>query len=117
MAALAEYFLGTPIPNPASEVFKALGEELPQGVLIGASGAIATLMGAFMLRLARVRIKFALFILWRPILFEAPAYIVLLIWLGLQVVHPTDGQKRKCQYLSSYLWFLVWRCDGLVDHS
>lgn len=54
--------------------------------LIGASGAIAGLMGAFLFRLYKTRIRFAYFIwvfLTRPFMgtFAAPAFIMLPLWL------------------------------------
>jgi membrane associated rhomboid family serine protease len=54
--------------------------------LIGASGAIAGLMGAFLVRLAKTRIRFfyliwLLFLGFRTGTFFAPAYIVLPLWL------------------------------------
>jgi membrane associated rhomboid family serine protease len=54
--------------------------------LVGASGAIAGLMGAFLVRLARTRIRF-LYVIWFLFLgirtgsFYAPAYVVLPLWL------------------------------------
>jgi membrane associated rhomboid family serine protease len=54
--------------------------------LVGASGAIAGLMGAFLVRLAKTRIRF-FYLIWLLFLgirtgtFFAPAYIVLPLWL------------------------------------
>jgi membrane associated rhomboid family serine protease len=54
--------------------------------LVGASGAIAALMGAFLVRLAKTRIRF-FYVIWLLFLgirtgtFFAPAYIVLPLWL------------------------------------
>ena len=57
--------------------------------LIGASGAVAGLMGAFMIRLARARIRFFyfywFFIKPRAGTFEAPAYLMLPIWFVSQL--------------------------------
>src|SRR5262245_33060925 len=54
--------------------------------LVGASGAIAGLMGAFLVRLAKTRIRFfyliwLLFLGFRTGTFFAPAYVVLPLWL------------------------------------
>ena len=53
--------------------------------MIGASGAIAAVMGAYMLKFPHARVTM---IGWFVILFtfELPAYIVLLYWLGLQLL-------------------------------
>ena len=55
--------------------------------LVGASGAIAGVMGAFLLRFAREKIKFFywLFFFFRGT-FSAPAWIMLPLWLALQVL-------------------------------
>lgn len=57
--------------------------------VLGASGAVAGLMGAFLVRFAKTRIKLLLF-LWlgfRPYLrrFSAPAYAVLPVWFATQL--------------------------------
>src|SRR5229473_3492385 len=57
--------------------------------VLGASGAVAGLMGAFLVRFAKTRIKLLLF-LWlgfRPYLhrFSAPAYAVLPVWFVTQL--------------------------------
>lgn len=56
---------------------------------VGASGAVAGLMGAFLVRYFRTKIHFVMFYflgllprVWR---FRSPAYIMLPLWLGLQV--------------------------------
>ena len=58
---------------------------------IGASGAVAGLMGAFLVRLSRTKIKFAYFI-WLRIrpkfgVFEAPAALMLPLWLVSEIVY------------------------------
>jgi membrane associated rhomboid family serine protease len=53
--------------------------------LIGASGAIAGLMGAFLVRNATTRIRFFMWLLLRPFRFQAPAYVMLPLWFGVQL--------------------------------
>jgi membrane associated rhomboid family serine protease len=57
--------------------------------LVGASGAIAGLMGAFLVRLAKTRIRFFYFILllFKKGTFYAPAYIMLPLWLLQQIAY------------------------------
>jgi membrane associated rhomboid family serine protease len=53
--------------------------------LIGASGAVAGIMGAFMVRYARTRITFVYFAWFIRVFagtFQAPAMIMLLLWVG-----------------------------------
>lgn len=59
--------------------------------LVGASGAIAGLMGAFLIRLATTRIRFLFwFIIFRGT-FSAPAYVVLPLWLLQQFMMARTG--------------------------
>lgn len=60
--------------------------------LVGASGAIAGLMGAFLIRLATTRIKFFYWIYFFRGTFLAPAYVVLPFWLLQQVFMVSRGQ-------------------------
>ncbi|HSE42452.1 MAG TPA: rhomboid family intramembrane serine protease [Acidobacteriota bacterium] len=58
--------------------------------LVGASGAIAGLMGAFLVRFAKTKIRFFyIFFLFliRTGSFYAPAYVVLPLWFGEQVLY------------------------------
>lgn len=67
------------------------GAMFPQSYipLVGASGAVAGLMGAFLIRFFKTRIYFFYFIFiirfWMG-RFLAPAYIMLSLWLGEQVI-------------------------------
>ena len=56
--------------------------------LVGASGAVAALMGAFLVRFPKMRIE----MYWRPFLFKgyrfkAPAYTLLPLWLLMEVFY------------------------------
>lgn len=57
--------------------------------LVGASGAIAGMMGAFLVRLYRTRIRFFYIIMLRWGTFMAPAWLMLPLWLGEQVFSAT----------------------------
>jgi hypothetical protein len=57
--------------------------------VIGASGAVAAVMGAFLLRLARVRLRFlfvTIFNIRRPIPFMMPAFVFLPAWFLIEVL-------------------------------
>jgi membrane associated rhomboid family serine protease len=54
--------------------------------VVGASGAIAGLMGGFLARFPKTKIKLAWLFLFRIYKFSVPAYILLPLWLVIQVV-------------------------------
>ena len=59
--------------------------------MVGASGAIAGLMGAFLVRLATTRIRFLYWFFFLQGTFEAPAYVVLPLWLLQQFAMASQG--------------------------
>lgn len=52
---------------------------------LGASGAIAGLMGAFLARYPKTKIRLGWLFFFRIIKFNVPAYVILPMWLGIQV--------------------------------
>src|SRR5579864_4521235 len=54
---------------------------------LGASGAIAALMGAFLVRFPKMRIEMLWWLFLRPRRFKAPAYWLLPAWLVLEVFY------------------------------
>ncbi|MBI4839922.1 MAG: rhomboid family intramembrane serine protease [candidate division NC10 bacterium] len=60
--------------------------------LVGASGAIAGLMGAFLVRQATTRIRFFYWIYFFRGTFHAPAYVALPLWLLQQFAMARSGQ-------------------------
>ncbi|MGA8224667.1 MAG: rhomboid family intramembrane serine protease [Candidatus Acidiferrales bacterium] len=53
--------------------------------VVGASGAIAGLMGGFLARFPKTKIRLAWFVVFRFFKFSVPAYIILPLWLAIQV--------------------------------
>jgi membrane associated rhomboid family serine protease len=82
--------LAFPVFYLLAGIFGAVGHHLsgPHSAipLIGASGAIAGVMGAFLIRNAKTKIKFFVWLVLRPFRFEAPAYLMLPLWFGDQVL-------------------------------
>jgi membrane associated rhomboid family serine protease len=54
--------------------------------MVGASGAIAGVLGAYLILYPRVRVRVLLFLLIFIQVISVPAYIVLLVWIGLQLL-------------------------------
>ncbi|RMG45417.1 MAG: rhomboid family intramembrane serine protease [Acidobacteria bacterium] len=76
-------YLGAGLVAAAAHVATHPGSDVP---LVGASGAIAGVMGAFMVRFTRMRVRFFyLFGLWARGTFWAPAWTMLGLWLGQQL--------------------------------
>ena len=55
--------------------------------LVGASGAVAALMGAFLIRFPKMKIEMALFGLIFRFRFKAPAYALLPLWVGMEFLY------------------------------
>jgi len=56
---------------------------------LGASGAVAALMGAFLVRFPKMKIKMMWIIFFRRYTFNAPAYALLPLWLLMEVCYGT----------------------------
>ena len=60
---------------------------LPDAPRIGASGAVAGAMGAFLVVYAKTRIRFVSFLRYRPVFFTARAYVMLPLWFASEVFY------------------------------
>lgn len=85
------------------------GAVIPQSrvPMVGASGAIAGLMGAFLVRLAGTRIRFSYWLMVFQGTFVVPAYVVPAIWLLLQFVlarSVATGGLAVWAYLGGFLF-------------
>ncbi|MGH9524170.1 MAG: rhomboid family intramembrane serine protease [Terriglobales bacterium] len=73
------------VAGAAALQFYALASPGSMIPTIGASGAVAALMGAFLVRFPKMRIEMAFFFNLRPYRFKAPAYALLPLWLLMEV--------------------------------
>jgi membrane associated rhomboid family serine protease len=68
--------------------------------MVGASGAIAGVLGGYLLQYPRARVHCLLFIVFIIQIIEIPAFVVLGLWFVLQLVRGLTAQA-----LSSVAWF------------
>ena len=59
----------------------------PSVALIGASGAVAAAMGAFLVLFAKTKIRFVGFFAFRIFSFAAPAYVMLPMWAAVELLY------------------------------
>jgi membrane associated rhomboid family serine protease len=59
--------------------------------VIGASGAVATILGAYAVTFPKARVRSILVLIVFPIVVELPALLVLLIWFGGQLLDAVTG--------------------------
>ncbi len=65
----------------------------PTAALVGASGAVAGAMGAFVVLFATTKIRFVGFIGFRVVSFGAPAYVMLPMWAATEVLYGAIGMS------------------------
>jgi membrane associated rhomboid family serine protease len=65
---------------------------------LGASGAVAALMGAFLVRLPKMKIEMAWLFFFRLYRFKAPAYALLPLWLLAEVFYGSLGSSSVAHW-------------------
>ncbi len=80
--------------------------------VVGASGAVAGLMGGFMIRFWRTRIQ-CLWVVWMSLKiytgsFKAPAWLMLSVWLGYQIAFATWLEPHTMPVGGVALWAHVF---------
>jgi membrane associated rhomboid family serine protease len=83
--------------------------------LIGASGAVAALMGAFLVRFPKLRIEMATFVAFYPIKFKMPAYWLLPLWLAAEFLYGSAfGQSSRVAHWAHVGGFLFGMLGAFV---
>jgi tetratricopeptide (TPR) repeat protein len=78
------------------------------GPLIGASGAIAGLMGVFLIRYWKTKIKFWFFFFVIHGTFKAPAWLMLPIWLALEIFSANRIDSVNAEGGGVAHWAHIW---------
>ena len=81
-AVFAPFYLSAGVAAALVHMAALPGSAMP---MIGASGAIAGAMGAFLVSFARTRIRFFYFLLFKVGTFTAPAFVMLPLWIAQEV--------------------------------
>lgn len=83
--------------------------------LVGASGAVAALMGAFLVRFPKMKIEMATFAFFYPIRFKLPAYYLLPLWVALEFFYgAASGQGSFVAHWAHVGGFLVGMLGAYV---
>jgi membrane associated rhomboid family serine protease len=78
------FYLASGLAAAAGQILADPGSQIP---MVGASGAIAGVMGGYLLMFPRARIDVLVIIIFLIKIFTIPAWLMLGIWFGLQLVN------------------------------
>jgi len=76
--------------------------------LVGASGAIAGVMGAFLVRYPKAKIKFLNFIVFIRFTFRAPAWLMLSLWFVGELLNARAASYNPIGTAQVAYWAHVW---------
>jgi membrane associated rhomboid family serine protease len=88
-----------------------------EGALIGASGAIAAVMGAFLIRFSNTQIRFLYFFFFTPRVVDFPAWLMLPIWVLREFFMAqavTTGMQSGVAHVAHVAGFLVGMAVGFI---
>jgi membrane associated rhomboid family serine protease len=77
------YYLASGVVAMFAQYLAVPTSSLP---VIGASGAVAGAMGAFLVLFAKTKIRFVALLAFKPFSFRAPAYLMLPLWVVVEAV-------------------------------
>src|SRR6185295_12562915 len=78
--------------------------------LIGASGAVAGAMGAFLVLFAMTKIRFVGLLGFRLISFLAPAYVMLPLWAGVELLYGLANSSSGTAHWAHVGGFVFGAC-------
>ncbi|HEV3332959.1 MAG TPA: rhomboid family intramembrane serine protease [Bryobacteraceae bacterium] len=84
--------------------------------MVGASGAIAGVMGAYMIKFPQSRIRTLLFIVFFITFVDVPAWVMLIYWFGIQLLNGvgTVGSSAASQGGTAFLAHVGGFVTGIV---
>lgn len=95
------FYLASGLVSAAVQFFVLLGSPVPT---IGASGAIAGVMGAFLILYPRVRVVTLVFLFIFITTFDLPAFVMLIYWFALQLLSGL-GSLANVSRAQGIAWF------------
>jgi rhomboid family protein len=96
------FYLLSGIASAVVQFLTSFGSPIPT---IGASGAIAGIMGAFLVLYPRVRVVTLVFIVVFITTFELPAALMLIYWFAIQVLSGVSSFASISQSSGGVAWF------------
>ena len=103
------FYLAAGIAAGLVQVISAPGSEI---LTVGASGAIAGVMGSYLLLFPKARVDILLILIIFIRVFPIPAWIMLMVWLGIQFVggygaNPDEGGVAYWAHAGGFVAGLV----------
>lgn len=84
-----------------------VSEPMSRVPMVGASGAIAGVMGGYLLMFPRARVDVIAIIIIIIKRFTIPAWVLLAVWFGIQIVSSVIGADRGVAYMAHIAGFIA----------